>query len=285
MQVYSYASKSFFDLDSDSPLQLDRTTSLVLLVNPAHQTALNRRKDLVLSGYLSNVNDELRLTAVLQSLPDGAKSSILWHHRRWVLNHFQPRVSNAHPTPDSLSCVSLTLHQFTTELEVASTACETYPRNYHAWLHKCKVVEALAASYKRSASTEFEALFHTIEDSGMKHVEMNIKDYSSMHYMCRVFGATIKCGPTEKSRLDGTKERPSRPVEHAKELLVVYPTYESLWYYLRVAIRIEQNLGMKIRDDDMTPLSRLPQSKDPMVEKYRDAFVRWVKAYATNITN
>ena len=277
MQVYSYAFKRFFDLDLDSPLELDHTSSLVLLVNPAHQTALNRRKDLVLLGYLSSADDELRLTAVLQSLPDGAKSSILWHHRRWVLNHFQPLVSNTQLAPDSLSCVSLPLHQFTTELEVASIACETYPRNYHAWLHKCKVVEALAASYKSSASTEFEALFRTIEDSSVKHVNMHIKDYSSMHYTCRVFDVTFKCGLKEQSKLDETKERPYRPVEHAKELLLVYPTYESLWYYLRVAILTERHLGMKPRDEDIVPLSSLPQSKDPTVERYRDAFARWAK--------
>lgn len=277
MQVYSYASKRLFDLDLDSPLELDHTSSLVLLVNPAHQTALNRRKDLVLYGYLSNANDELRLTAVLQSLPDGAKSSILWHHRRWVLNHFQPLVSNAHPAPDSLSCVSLPLHRFTTELEVASMACETYPRNYHAWLHKCKVIDALAASYRSSANTGFQALFHTIEDSGMKHVGMHIKDYSSMHYLCRVFDATFKCGLKEQSGLGETKERPYRLTEHAMGLLIVYPTYESLWYYLRVAILIERNLGMKTGDADVIPLSKLPQSKDPTVERYRDAFARWAK--------
>jgi protein prenyltransferase alpha subunit repeat containing protein 1 len=277
MQVYSYASKRFFDLDLDSPLELDHTSSLVLLVNPAHQTALNRRKDLVLSGYLSNADDELRITAVLQSIPDGAKSSILWHHRRWVLNHLHPLVSNAHTAPDSLSCVSLSLHQFATELEVASIACETYPRNYHAWLHKCKVIEALAVSCKTSTNTKSEAFFRTIEDSGVKHVGIHIKDYSSMHYICRVFDTTMKCGLKEQSRSDETKERSYRPVEHAKELLVVYPTYESLWYYLRVAILVEQSLGMKTRDVDITPLSRLPQSEDPTVEKYRDAFARWAK--------
>ncbi len=277
MQVYSYASKRFFDLDLDSPLELDHTSSLVLLVNPAHQTALNRRKDLILLGYLSSADDELRLTAVLQSLPDGAKSAILWHHRRWVLNHFQPLVSITHSAPDSLSCVSLPLHRFTTELEVASIACETYPRNYHAWLHKCKVVEALAASYKSSANIELEALFRTIEDSGVKHVGMHIKDYSSMHYICRIFDVTLKCGLKEQSTLDETKERPYRLVEHAKELLVLYPTYESLWYYLRAAILIERNLGMKTGDGEIIPLSELPQSKDPTVEKYREAFARWAK--------
>ena len=77
--------------------------------------------------------------------------------------------------------------------------------------------------------------------------------------------------------LDETKERPYRPVEHAKELLLVYPTYESLWYYLRAAILIERRLGMKPRDEDIIPLSSLPQSKDPAVERYRDAFARWAK--------
>ena len=274
MQVYSYASKHFFDLDLDSPLELDCISSLVLLVNPAHQTALNRRKDLVLSGYLSNADDELRLTAVLQSLPDGAKSSILWHHRRWVLNHFHPPVSNAHSVPDSLSCVSLPLHQFAAELEVASIACETYPRNYHAWLHKSKVIEALAASHKTSANTESETLLRTVEDSSVKHVDTHIKDYSSMHYISRVFDATMKCGLKDQLRFDEMKERPYQPVEHAKGLLHVYPTYESLWYYLRAAILIERNLGVQT---DVTSLSWLPQSKDPTVEKYKNAFVGWVK--------
>ena len=277
MQVYTYASKRLFDLDLDSPLDLDRISSLVLLVNPAHQTALNRRKDLVLSGYLSNADDELRLTAVLQSLPDGAKSSILWHHHRWVLNQFYPRLANAHSAPDSLSCVSLPLHRSATELEVASIACETYPRNYHAWLHKCKVIEALAASYKRAENTESEALLRTIESSGVRHIDTHIKDYSSMHYMCRVFDATVKCGFKKQSRLNETNEKPYQPVEHAKGLLQVYPTYESLWYYLRAAILIEGNLGTKSHDADITSPSWPPQSKDPAIEKHRDAFARWAE--------
>lgn len=273
MQVYSYSSKSLFDLDLNSPLQLDRISSLVLLANPAHQTALNRRKDLVLSGWLSNADDELRLTAVLQSPPEGAKSSILWHHRRWVLNHFQPLIHQAQPASDSLSGVSLPLHRFATELEIASIACETYPRNYHAWLHKCKVIEALTASYQMSPSTESEALFRSLEGSGIKHVDMNIKDYSSMHHLCRIFDATVKCG---LKRLDETKERPYQPIQHAKDLLVVYPMYESLWYYLRVAILVEQNLGIKTYDTAIAT-SWFPQSKDPTVEKHRDSFVRWAK--------
>jgi len=277
MQVYSYASKCFCDLDVDSPLELDRISSLVLLVNPAHQTALNRRKDLTLSGHLSNADDELRLTAVLQSLPDGAKSSILWHHRRWVLNHFQPPVCDTPSAPDSLSCLSLSLHRFATELDVASIACETYPRNYHAWLHKSKVIEALTSSYQRSPNTETEAFFRDIESSGIKHIDMHIKDYSSMHYLCRVFDSTLKCGLKEQSRLDETKERPYQPVEHAKALLQVYPTYESLWYYLRMAILIERDLGIKVQDADINSLSWLPQSKDTTVETHRDAFARWEK--------
>lgn len=162
-----------------------------------------------------------------------------------------------------------------TELDIASIACETYPRNYHAWLHKCKVVEALTASYQSSQNTESEVLFRTIEGSGVKHVDMHIKDYSSMHYLCRVVDATGKCGLKKQSRLDETKERPFQPVEHAKELLLMYPKYESLWYYLRVATVVEQNLGTKAYDTDIVSL--FPQSKDPTVEKYRNAFVRWAK--------
>ena len=113
--------------------------------------------------------------------------------------------------------------------------------------------------------------------SGVKHVDMHIKDYSSIHHLCRVFDATVKCGLKEQSRLDETKERPYQPVEHAKGLLLVYPTYESIWYYLRVAILVEQNLGIKTYDTDITTLSWLPQSKDPNVEKYKNAFVRWEK--------
>ncbi|RPD52751.1 hypothetical protein L227DRAFT_658671 [Lentinus tigrinus ALCF2SS1-6] len=67
------------------------SSSVLLLVNPAHQCALNARKRLVELGSLDAAH-ELAFMGALLTLREGAKQSILWQHRRWLLRRIHPPI-------------------------------------------------------------------------------------------------------------------------------------------------------------------------------------------------
>lgn len=64
------------------------STAVLLLANPAHETALNARKQLVTSSLLSAPH-EPPFTDALFTLRERAKQSLLWAHRRWPLEQSQ----------------------------------------------------------------------------------------------------------------------------------------------------------------------------------------------------
>ena len=76
-------------ISTSSAEDLRYSSSVLLLANPAHQTALNARKSLVQHGLLDAAL-ELRFTAALLHVRTCAKQSLLWHHRRWLLRRLYP---------------------------------------------------------------------------------------------------------------------------------------------------------------------------------------------------
>jgi protein prenyltransferase alpha subunit repeat containing protein 1 len=228
-------------------------TCIVLLVNPAHATCLNKRKELVEQGLL-NERDELKITAALQLRSEGAKSSILWHHRRWLLRrlykmHSQERDTSANM--DTLDDCTMALEDLAEELSVATTASGIYPRNYHAWLHRCKCLQSMIVAYGTpSSQLTREALAQMLraeEFAVSKWIEVNVSDYSAQHYLCHVYHAMEErridhIQMHSEGELDGTApinpqshKSPFSPLNHAEGLVERYPTHEALWYYLRAA--------------------------------------------------
>ena len=88
--------------DTEALLQ---STSVVLLANSAHSSALNARKRLILRGAYP-VDKELVFVALLLSEQQAAKSSIIWHHRRWLLGRL-----HGHATLDDRGGIQLVLRR------------------------------------------------------------------------------------------------------------------------------------------------------------------------------
>ena len=233
-RAYMVAVRAYFGLRNESRKstpslpqsnRLDRFTRVVLLANPAHQTALNSRKKLV-QDHVVDPRWELNLFASLLSCRDCAKESILWHHRRWLL-----RVIYEVPATAGADCIPETvpLDTLKAEFVCSSMACHIYPRNYHAWAHRGSCVRALVASLQSETPSNSSELSEEYQGT-LRWIESHISDYSAMNHavnfekMLPGGNLTEGCLPTK---------------EHATSLLRLYPDRESLWMYLRSSATLE----------------------------------------------
>ncbi|EIW54501.1 protein prenylyltransferase [Trametes versicolor FP-101664 SS1] len=242
------------------------SSSVLLLVNPAHQSALNARKRLVKHGAL-DATQELRFVSALLTLHEGAKQSVLWHHRRWILR----RISSTAGSPscgttscssdipssltwdgeDSLRGLVLDADTWSVEFAAVDRACETYPRNYHAWAHRYLCAEALSTALRGDAGPALMEAWQLEKDRIRQWIERHVSDYSAMQYACRLedleLGRFAGEQPITAASGDHTREIPSEEketlVEHAWALVRAYPSHESLWLYLRGALRPPSNLA------------------------------------------
>ncbi|KII92098.1 hypothetical protein PLICRDRAFT_50528 [Plicaturopsis crispa FD-325 SS-3] len=219
LPIFSTARKNIASLSDSIVKDLSASSAIILLANPAHQTALNARKRLIMHNKL-DVEKELELTAALLSTKDGSKQSILWHHRAWLL----PRLPitdvvllSKHPSTDdrfkqlmlSWSKTSLSLKDppplappapplppFTDlpgtklspkrlehELGLTARACEAYPRNYHAWAHRRRCLEIALASRTRDPHCPSTALVMAELSVIRRWIEQHISDHSAVCYM------------------------------------------------------------------------------------------------------
>ncbi|KAI8974000.1 hypothetical protein BD414DRAFT_468584 [Trametes punicea] len=233
--------------------------AVLLLVNPAHQSALNARKRLVQLGAFEATH-ELRFLSALLTLRGGAKQSILWHHRRWLLrrlhstpsfcDHAADESSRDLKSPagggvDSLWGLSMDVEAFRTEFTASSQACEIYPRNYHAWTHRYLCAEALVelCTHPATSETRRTALMYVCREETRRMrewIDRHISDYSAMQYACylesrrnSLHGAVSTQVLSHRDCQAGVDEPLS---SHAWLLVKAYPAHESLWLYLRDAL-------------------------------------------------
>lgn len=221
--------------------QLDRLTRVVLLANPAHQTALNSRKRLV-QNHLVDPRWELNFSASLLSCRECAKESILWHHRRWLLRmiHEVPAIASSDGIPAVVPSDALEV-----EFACASTACHLYPRNYHAWTHRRFCVEALIASPKSGGPSNLSVLAKEHRGT-LEWIESHVSDYSAMNYAINF----------EKMLPGGNPTGCSSVKDHATSLLQSYPDHESLWMYLRGSPTSEDEKGSIALAKEDPPVQR-----------------------------
>lgn len=190
-------------------------TSIIILANPAHQTALNARKRCIQLQVL-DANIELGIVAAMVTgIKDCAKQSIIWEHRRWILRHLY---LGQHIPVDSLQ----------KELDLITRAAELYPRNYFAWNHWQYIMELLHSS-------DNLLLLRGEFDRTTRWIELHIADYSATHHLCTVFH---RLGPDSFGISDANFLG-----DHAFSLVERYPDHEALWMYLRVAVLLLDNPG------------------------------------------
>lgn len=230
------------DVDSAGNLlvsDLLSSSAVLLLANPAHQTALNTRKRLIIAG-LRDPRTELLFSAGLLTLRECSKQTIIWHHRRWLLRYIAGPIHR----PDSkkaLSRLLLTdedaLHTYDisisllhTEFDVALQASETYRRNYFAWSHRGRVFDALLYRTRKAldkASSDGDGLVKLLREEHarvLQWIEQHVTDYTAMQYLCRIDALLRDMVPE-------VTVTPSH--RHATSLLRTYPQYESVWMYAR----------------------------------------------------
>ncbi|PCH35637.1 hypothetical protein WOLCODRAFT_145886 [Wolfiporia cocos MD-104 SS10] len=210
------------------------SSACLLVANPAHQSALNARKRLVTSDILE-ADHELRFTAALLTLREGSKQSILWHHRRWLLHHIypkQPMTSRDEEDIDSLLNISLPPEAIRTEFSAVSHACTTYHRNYYAWEHRYKCLQAVRDLATGSSRDQYGIIILDELKTMRRWLELNISDYTAAQYLRSVHDILYGDHTQRIRGLDGVES----PLEHAKSLVSSFPDHETLWLYLRSAL-------------------------------------------------
>ena len=224
-------------------------TAILLIANPAHNTALNRRKKLIQTCPSKLALDEdIKFVAALFGSKQASKSSLLWHHRRWLFRHkYNTSVTHTGPKdsdPDSLEYTSIPVKDLSSEFELVARACEIYPRNYHAWLHRYLCAQCLVSQVKENVPGALEVLFQELEASH-RWIELHVSDYTAAQYLLRLDIIIQSIGvhaPRPLSpHLDAFHSTASISTSYnpitlsALSLVGSYPTHESLWLYLRLA--------------------------------------------------
>ncbi|KAL5504639.1 hypothetical protein ACEPAH_7302 [Sanghuangporus vaninii] len=214
---------------SDESLRALELTSVMLLANPAHQSALNLRKAIVLNMYSYSMEEEdslrracsaeLEFIASLLSVKQCSKVSMLWHHRRVLLACIFSSEARSFDAdlnrPDRISFtddyfisgVELPASALQVEFDLTTRACEVYPRNYFAWFHRWLCFQSCLDSYARLCSqcsskssrlepndapptiTNIEDLISSEIAIAKVWIERHISDYSAVDYICRIVEA------------------------------------------------------------------------------------------------
>ncbi|KAK2463146.1 hypothetical protein APHAL10511_004801 [Amanita phalloides] len=212
------------------------STSVILLANPAHQTALNARKRLILRGELL-AEQELRFTELLlRGSEECAKQSILWDHRRWIFLRLYGAavppewsgMENGWLGPlewDNIPRMPVTVAR--KELNLMKRTCEIYPRNYYGWNHWRYIANVIFVGHQESG--EWKQLMTDVRGELMDWVQGHVSDYTAMHHLhglCERFGQ-------DKGAL----------MRQARELLTYYGAHEAVRCYGRL-------VGVDTRDQE-----------------------------------
>ncbi|KAJ7502935.1 hypothetical protein B0H11DRAFT_1798557 [Mycena galericulata] len=261
--------------------QID-ASCVILLANPAHQTALNVRKRLIQTGALSADAELVFSARLLSSSRTSAKESILWAHRRWTFSILYPRTSQADlGTPSqgwecdsSGEAPEIPPDVTSKEFELISRCCEFYPRNYHAWSHHHFVAQCIFVSLRSSHPLDSPHLpLLVVELQNLRRwIESHISDYSAMHQLNSLVCRWQSFRLTQYNSALGQLVDPFTHFEHALSLVKAFPSHESLWMYLRGAIGVLPHSASTV-----TLIASTISATAQLDGTLRDQFVLWVK--------
>lgn len=264
MKLYVSASRTFpacliayrtsSSITSAKPLA--SASTILILTNPAHQTALNARKRLVADSLL-DPHSELELTAhILTASKDHAKQSTLWDHRRWLLRSIYATSSDftfRAPPPRGWSCdrsrhPSMPPAVIERELALALRACEMYPRNYHAWTYRHDIFETVLRmlddeNCDESQKATLIAIVEAEVEQIVTWIDRHVSDYTAVQHLCSVVLAFGTTQASKESQQCMHKRSiplvdPDVLIRHAMSLLQSYPEHETLARYLQLALKI-----------------------------------------------
>ncbi|KAJ3773340.1 hypothetical protein FB446DRAFT_733317 [Lentinula raphanica] len=249
------------NLSSPEAISLLQASSIILLTNPAHQSALNQRKRLIVLEYWSAEQELGFSKLLLSSSRVASKQSIIWDHRRWLFD-FQYIVGQ-----NRQGSIPATILQ--SELETILQSCGLYPRNYYAWAHwEFCMDHCLEACTDPSPTTiEYPSVIATAFNLLLRWMEHHLSDCTAVHHLCRLVERvhTLERIHGQSGQLSHLTFR--RLSEQAVSLLSRYTDHETLWMYLRFvwALCGDQVLRQELDDS----IASLPKSL------YHDKFIDW----------
>ncbi|KAF8578505.1 protein prenylyltransferase [Ramaria rubella] len=260
-QAYIVANQQLSRLTTSNPalnqsrrlMELDSMTAILLIANPAHNTALNRRKLLIRThAEQLNPHQEIRFIAALLGNKQTSKSSLLWHHRRWLFQEMYdiPTDREQSDLEGPLVNTPVPVNVLQAEFELVTGASEIYPRNYYAWLHRFFCAQCLISRATEGNRDAIEALFVELKSS-QTWVELHASDHTAVHYLSRLvsmlqpLSISIEFPPCVPSACfySPLPSESATMISHALSLVASYPTHESLWLYLRLACGMSSNRG------------------------------------------
>lgn len=239
-------------------------TTCIIMCNPAHQTALNTRKRLMVLGKIAP-ESELRLTELLlRGIKTCAKESALWDHRRWCIKRVygcimaDPDATPLLPTtpgwsiPQAASTLpKLSFETCEREFAAVRTACTIYPRNYHAWVHWHYIIDACCASvnaaHPQCQSSRYRDVTCLLSRERRRMevwISSHVSDYSAVHQyllLTRLQRTVLGCRDRFASGSPLTEDdtycvRPGDVSLYFLKALSEIPSQESLFLGLRASL-------------------------------------------------
>ena len=225
-------------------------SAVIVLLNPAHQTALNTRKRLVRDGHLVAEKELQLMELISRGSPECGKQSMIWDHRRWCFQQIYGIMGIARETPRLEQWASseemrmfpkMNPAAISHELNIVYHTCETYPRNYHAWSHWHFAINVCYASIHLSDDYATKRDFFGViahEYSRLQEwVDRHVSDYSAVHQLCQTQNLMRYLESTRFYEAEAETRLAHKPLaNHAYTLVAAYPSHESLWLYLRVSL-------------------------------------------------
>jgi protein prenyltransferase alpha subunit repeat containing protein 1 len=238
------------------------SSAVILLANPAHATALNSRKRLILQKTL-NCDQELKFIELLVAgVKDAAKQDGLWHHRRWLLHRLYPAAC------PFICFVAPPQEVWNNELNLITRACELYPRNYHGWTHRTLCMQSAAASDSGFQIVREDMAFTS------QWIERHVSDASAAHHLCTLTGYMEQHSSDPRHNEEFQKR--DEIVTHALGLVGTYPDHEALWAYLRAALALLPTSQITAARMEVTSaLSKVDLTSNPSVRRNSELFFKW----------
>ena len=187
----------------------------------------------------------------------------MWSHRRWCFEQVYGTTGPATAGPSLQGWATseevrvlpkMTPEAIHHELDIIHRTSEIYPRNYHSWTYFHFLMEVCYTSVYLSDDFDSRREFFGIMIGERLHltrwVEQHVTDYSAVHQLCQLQRRLdhLRGTPIEHEIFE--LPDPLALVDHAVSLVLAFPSHESLWMYLRVALAIStEQKRAKVLDD------------------------------------
>ncbi|KAI9300203.1 hypothetical protein BJ944DRAFT_273382 [Cunninghamella echinulata] len=199
----------------DNLIQLEQASRILIMLKPDHYTSMNTRKKLIQFGHIK-VKDELELIDLIFTIPRNTKSSIAWHHRKWLIQRQYKNIKNL---------------DIEKEIKICERCIQLHPRNYYAWEYRYWLISTFLKQDIQKIIKEYQAMCQWIEN--------NVSDHSGISYMEQLLKllTTLLIKNNEEKEEENDKLN-LETIMHSHliwldQLVLSYEGHETLWCHKR----------------------------------------------------